>query len=356
MNELTNLPEPWLYLWPAEDLEPVNKCPACEASDRKILFADVVDNVYRVASGKWTFYECQKCRSAYINPRPTQSSIGRAYQAYCTHNAALMSEAAENLKGFRRLRRSLANGYTNERYGTHYSPENKAGRVFSTIFFLQRELLDTRYRWLPKPEAGWRLLDVGCGNGGFLSAARDAGWKVTGLDPDPAAVKAARNFGLDVHVGLIDHFSGEKELFNAVTLSHVIEHIHEPKAALATVFRLLKPGGILYLDTPNIQARGLSIFGRNWRGFEAPRHLVVFSPTGLTQLLRCCGFKNIDFRRRIYPIKWMFLNSYKLQLGVSPNAEVPKGLPARLSFKAYVPPISHMGLEFITLTAKKAFF
>lgn len=85
-------------------------------------------------------------------------------------------------------------------------------------------------------------------------------------------------------------------------MSHVIEHLHNPKSALIQAYKLLKSSGELYIDTPNIDAKGHMEFRENWRGLEVPRHLVIFNWNSMINSLREAGFRNITpiIRRGIY--------------------------------------------------------
>lgn len=349
----SDLAKPWLQSWPFEDLESVEQCPVCDSSERALLLSNLVDNVFRASAGEWELFSCQSCESAYLHPRPTQASIHKAYAVYYTHKAAISRKNPEQLNFFRRVRRVLVNGYTNQRYGTNYLPSKKIGSVLANLLPSLRKRLDLQFRWLPKPILGQRLLDVGCGNGAFLIKAQEAGWQVVGVDPDINAVETARNEGLDARVGSIDAFNGHEDLFDAVTLSHVIEHVHEPVDFLVAAHRLLKPGGTLYLDTPNIQSRGFSLFGKNWRGLETPRHLALFNSHSIYDLLIRCGFEKISFKRRTAVTTGMYLSSQRLALGVSPYGNEPSRLSSGFAFRANMPFCPKTRLEFITLTARK---
>jgi SAM-dependent methyltransferase len=130
------------------------------------------------------------------------------------------------------------------------------------------------------------LLDVGCGNGRFLSLMREAGWEVRGVEPDPVAAKIAQEEnGIPVTVGALDHAELADESFDAITLNHVIEHVHDPVALLSQCRRVLKPHGTAVIVTPNIESFGHETFGPCWRGLEPPRHLHLFS---LRALRNCC--------------------------------------------------------------------
>jgi len=154
-----------------------------------------------------------------------------------------------------------------------------------------RRVLDREMRHLPKPPSDGRLLDVGCGSGAFLKQAEEAGWKVEGVDPDPDAVKLAQDSGLDVRQGGIEMLKNEKEKFDVVTLSHVIEHTHNPREMIVSCYRLLKRGGLLWVETPNLDSMGHHKYGRSWRGIEAPRHLVIFTLKSITEMMKNIGFK-----------------------------------------------------------------
>lgn len=347
------LGQPWAKSWPANELERVSVCPVCGSAAREVLHEGLIDNVLFVAPGRWTMHRCTQCRSAYLDPRPNQASIGKAYGTYYTHDAGMPRAEANQLSGFRRWRRILANGYTNHRYGTNHQPASVWGIWVARLLLRQREAMDVQFRYLPKPEKGQRLLDIGCGNGDFLANAKHAGWDVLGLEPDPKAAQVAQQRGLDVRVGTIALLGNEAAYFDAITLSHVIEHVHSPQDVLTSVHRLLKLGGFVYVDTPNIDSSGAKRFGTNWRGLETPRHLVLFNTGSLQQLLMEIGFDLIKIKRRTAVMPGMYLSSLQMKHGKSPygaeNARL--SMMARIKMKALSPKTGN--LEFITLTAEK---
>jgi SAM-dependent methyltransferase len=153
-----------------------------------------------------------------------------------------------------------------------------------------------------------RLLDVGCGNGAFLSKMRALGWRVHGLEPDPAAAKAARASGIDVVAGTLADTAWPEGSFDAVTMSSVIEHLHDPGDSLSICRRLLAPGGSLHIMTPNADALGAARFGPHWRGLETPRHLVLFNPRALSLLLERCRFDGVTFHPHFVG-EWFWLAS-----------------------------------------------
>jgi SAM-dependent methyltransferase len=127
--------------------------------------------------------------------------------------------------------------------------------------------------------------------------AKSAGWVVKGTEPDAlAAAQAARN-GLDVFAGDCRDLRMDAS-FDVITLAHVVEHLHEPFAVLEDCHRLLKPGGRIWIATPNIHSIGHRLFKEAWQPLEVPRHLVMPSAEALAGMLGRAGFTNIRFRRR----------------------------------------------------------
>jgi len=279
--------------WPTEGLERVESCPICGSARRSNLYTGLQDKAFRCAPGRWDLYQCQRCESTYLDPRPTVSSIGLAYSNYFTH-AKILNTDDLNLSWAHNIRRRLANGYRNYRFGTNLRPASRLGIVAAMLLPKQRRLIDFEGRYLPAPKLGMRLLDVGCGNAVFLSLARSLGWDVVGVEPDPKAVEAARSRGIDVRHGGVDILDPEKESFDGITLSHVIEHVHDPVAVLQSCYALLKPGGWIWLETPNIKAQGHEKYGSNWRGLEPPRHLVLFTRASLKLAMEQVGFQEIE--------------------------------------------------------------
>jgi len=277
--------------WPEDGLETVTTCPACGSADREPLHEGLQDRVFFCAPGVWTMYRCLACNSGYLDPRPTPGTIALAYSSYFTH--ATSKPPVEALSTMRRLRRAMANGYRNARFELNRTPSIALGAWMARFLPGYRAILDTEVRHLPKAWAGAKLLDVGCGNGEFLELATVMGWQADGLDFDPQAVDVARRHGCAVYQGGIEVLRDRAEYYDVVTLSHVIEHVHDPSALLADCFRLLRPGGRLWLDTPNLESAGHARYGRHWRGLEPPRHLVLFTWTSLERALIRNGFTDV---------------------------------------------------------------
>ena len=275
--------------WPADGLEPVARCPVCDGASRTLLHEGLRDRVFFCAPGEWRLFRCANCGSGYLDPRPTRETIHLAYRNYFTHRGG--DEVRPSLD--RPFARIFANGYRNWRYGTRDKPSTWLGVLVKALQPLRRAQIDAEMRHLPRPWPGAALLDVGCGNGLFLGRARATGWRSVGVEPDPRAVAVARSQGLDVHMGgieVLDAVSGE---FDLITMSHVIEHVHDPIGLLHACHRLLRPGGRIWIETPNLDSIGHSAYGASWRGLEPPRHLVLFTYGSLRVALSRVGFQGI---------------------------------------------------------------
>jgi SAM-dependent methyltransferase len=138
-----------------------------------------------------------------------------------------------------------------------------------------------------------RLLDLGCGAGDLLTAARRNGWQAQGVDVAAHVVNHVRGRGFEVFEGELSEAAYPSQHFDVVTAAELLEHIFEPRALVREVARILRPGGLFWTTTPH--ARGLSarVLGLDWRCIWPPEHLQLFSVSGLKALLGSAGFRDI---------------------------------------------------------------
>jgi len=274
--------------WPPDELEAVAACPVCGVTARAPLWRGLTDRVFGAAPGTWELMRCAGCASAYLDPRPTPASIGRAYDVYYTHGEAgpLPRVAMQD------LRQALANDHLRARWGYDVKPATRGGRHIARVLRLRGATADREIRHLPARPGG-RLLDIGCATGAAVARMSALGWDAEGLDPDPEAIAVAERNGIKVTRGTLADVDDAEHAgaFDAITLSHVIEHLHDPAAELARIHRLLKPGGLLWIATPNLESLGHRRFGPDWVGLDPPRHLVMFTTASLAGLLRRTGFE-----------------------------------------------------------------
>lgn len=331
--------------WPEEDLIAVGNCAYCGSSARTVMHRAVSDVVFRTAPGAFVMMRCDDCGSGYLDPRPTDESIGRAYARYYTHDA----DAPEPARGG--LKAALSNGYRNWRYGANLTPALDVGRQLFMAWPARRRRLDAHYRFLPRSPG--EVLDFGCGNGRFLRIARELGWRCVGVDFDPAALEAARADGVDVRLGGLEAIADDQDRFDAATAAHVFEHMPAPSGLAEALFRALKPGGTLFLETPNVEAACHRLFGPAWRGVEAPRHLNLPSWKGMRRILAAAGFADVRRhpRREVFPALWR----QSAALAAGEDSEGPERFrrnppPAWRRIALTMPPSR---TEFLTVTARK---
>jgi SAM-dependent methyltransferase len=213
----------------------------------------------------------------------------------------------------------LRNGYLNGRYGYSLEPASRVGAVLLPFFPKLRWSAALPVRGLRKPPGRPRLLDVGFGDASFLRFMQAAGWDAIGLEVDAAAVAAARSSGLDVALGTVEDAPFAAGSFDAITLSHVLEHLHDPIASLRACLRLLRPNGVLWLATPNLDAPGHRRFGRDWFGLDPPRHLVLFGLTAIDHALGKAGYADIH-HPRTYRAQLVLAGSEALATGRDASA------------------------------------
>ena len=141
-----------------------------------------------------------------------------------------------------------------------------------------------------RPGAGGRLLDIGTAGGSFLAVAKKRGWQVDGCEPNRWLCDwANQHYGLAVRPGTIfeqDYPAGE---FDVVTLWDVLEHTPDPRRVIQECRRLLKPGGLLVINYPDIGSWIAKAMGRSWV-FLLSVHLYYFTRTTIRRLLGDCGF------------------------------------------------------------------
>lgn len=142
------------------------------------------------------------------------------------------------------------------------------------------------------PGNGRRLLDIGCGSGTFLKLAREAGFRVKGLEASPEAGEAAEKI-LPGRVVVGD----ERELirrgatFHLLTLFHVLEHLPRPLEYLRRIRRLLAEDGGLVVQVPDSHSIQATLLGSRWYGLDCPRHIHNFTARALIELLGRAGFR-----------------------------------------------------------------
>ena len=136
-----------------------------------------------------------------------------------------------------------------------------------------------------KEQSGKRLLDIGCGDGSFLLAARSAGWIVVGTEMNPEPGRVA---GLDVREDITQ--VSDCALFDCITMWHTLEHMRDIGSTLSNVSRLLKPDGKVLIAVPDNGSLQSRLFRQTWLHLDVPRHLYHFDAGSLSFCLKRAGF------------------------------------------------------------------
>lgn len=292
------------------ETERVQACPLCHSSARALLVSGLTDWLFE-SKGRWEVHRCLSCGAAFLDPRPTPATIGEAYARYYTHDETSGAQnAPASTSWLARLKRKVRNGYLQRRYGIEATPASPLlGAVVPWVFPRHRVAFDAQLRHLRLPYRGAPLLDVGCGSGAFLETAEAAGWTCTGLEIDESAAAVARRRGLNVLTSNLLDCRFPPAAFQAVTLNHVIEHLYDPLRELSEVHRILAPGGVAFIATPNLDSPLRHLLGAAWRGFEAPRHLVLFDRSSLLRLLADASFEEVSWPMAWPLTRWMYEQS-----------------------------------------------
>lgn len=211
------------------------------------------------------------------------------------------------------------------------SAEFTSGResLLSRVRELNFRLIARRIETLTPPG---QLLDIGTGAGVFLAVMRRRGWQVAGLEPHRESARGLREVhGFDVREGTLEEAPEDWGPFDVVTMLDVIEHLPDPAAALAQAGRLLRPGGVLVLTTPNVTALEHRLFGRHWFALQPPDHLWLFSPESLKLLVTAAGFSGVTLANSPVSYAW---TSLRRKFGISP---LPDPVDAALKALAALP-------------------
>ena len=209
----------------------------------------------------------------------------------------------------------------------------------------------------PSLNIGDKLLDVGFGNGAFLQVASWLGYHPIGIDFDEEVVDNARRKGFEAYKREIPGTGFDRDLFSHITMSNVLEHLPDPLSALEEAKAILKPGGRLWLTQPNLAANGAKLYGKYWRGYEAPRHLVLWEAGDLARVLSQAGFVEV---RIMGPDRtaqgFYYLESELQMMGLVPSRSPKEAIKAaliRVSEKQSLVPVETLAAESVTISAVK---
>jgi len=257
-------------------MENIQNCPVCGSPNSTLKFKA---KDYTVSNEQFHIVSCDDCSLIYTNPRPAANEAGPYY-----HASAYISHSDTN------------EGIVNKLY--------HAVRKFT---------LQSKLNWIePDKKANKELLDIGCGNGHFLAAAKEKGWNINGLELDPeTAARAAKLTGLTIAPSLAE-IAPEKQ-FQVIALWHVLEHVYELEEYFNFFKARLNKGGKLLLALPNPASFDADYFEEYWAAYDVPRHIYHFTPATIAALAQKYGFKLKKSRGLIFDSFYISLlsNEYK---------------------------------------------
>jgi SAM-dependent methyltransferase len=254
-------------------------CPVCNSNAINPLLT-VKD--HSVSKQEFVLWLCSKCELRFTQDVPDEDSIGVYYQSeeYISHT-------------------NTSRGFINELYQKvrKYTLNQKAKLVSSYT------------------KKKGRILDLGAGVGAFLGTMKDKGWEVMGIEPDSGARMHAKN---DFQIDLLDKnaiLQLQPGSFDAITLWHVLEHVHELHPYIEQIKRSLSHDGKIFIAVPNYNALDHSIYKVFWAAYDVPRHLYHFSPRSMNELMNRHGLKIIAEKPMWFDSFYISLLSSKYKNG-----------------------------------------
>jgi ubiquinone/menaquinone biosynthesis C-methylase UbiE len=223
----------------------------------------------RLRVGEWSYVACESCELTRVEPFPS-------------------SEDAEAMYGDDYFTAAANAGYDD--YTADASVHRRNGRA--------------RLRRLgPPPRPGARLVDVGCAFGYTLLEAREIGWDPAGVDANESARQAVRDAGMPCAAQLSDLELDESSI-DAVTFFQSLEHIPDPRNALAEARRLLTDDGSILIETWDRSSRTARAMGRHWQQLSPPSVLWLFDRSTMSALAEEADLKVDSWR---WSTKWVTL-------------------------------------------------
>jgi 2-polyprenyl-3-methyl-5-hydroxy-6-metoxy-1,4-benzoquinol methylase len=257
-------------------------CPNCgDTNISKVLAA----KDHTVSKEEFEIWECKNCTLRFTQNIPGQENIGRYYQSenYISHS-------------------DTSKGLINNLYH----------KVRKRTLVQKKKLIEKA----TKKKTG-NILDVGAGTGAFLNTMKNANWNCTGIEPD----KNAREKALELyHINLKEAeklYSLPPETFDAITLWHVLEHVHELHKYVEQLKNLLSKDGKLFIAVPNYTSGDEKIYDEFWAAYDVPRHLYHFSPKAMQDLLNRHGLKVEALKPMWYDSVYVSMLSEKYKTGDS---------------------------------------
>jgi len=280
--------------------EPLCKC--CQ-SEGTYLYRNLKDRLFGV-QGEWHLKKCNNinCGLIWQDPMPIEEDLGLAYQSYYTHQDSNTNIKRNCMKTLlRNIYLNAKQGYLATKYGYAEKQTSLKNKLLGYLLYLdpgRRAWVDGEVFYLAEKPNG-KLLEIGFGSGDMLKGMQQKGWVVQGIDFDPNAVSNALSKGLNVRLGSLAEQHYPDNTFDVVVMSHVIEHVPNPKQFIQECYRILKEGGRVISITPNTHSFGHMLYKRNFLALDPPRHLNLFNSQSISNILKLAGFNMIEITSTI---------------------------------------------------------
>ena len=174
---------------------------------------------------------------------------------------------------------------------------------------LERQVLS----FVPFRSSG-KILDIGFGEGGLLQIAEGQNWQCYGTEISPRSLEYGAQQGWVVSDNANNDVRFMPQSFDVVTMIELLEHVPNPQEIIQAAAHWLRPGGLLYLTTPNARSLNQRLLGLDWSVFSPPEHLVIWSPKGIQHALHSAGFQSLRIRTE-------GLNPYEILARIRPPKE-----------------------------------
>jgi SAM-dependent methyltransferase len=231
-------------------------CDLCGADSPTFL----LERADRFSGQGFRYVKCSQCGLIYVNPRPCPADLPSYYPQ-------------------------------------RYEAYQRLGAMTPVARLRRRHALGIQRHFIGRYHQSGRLLDVGCGTGAFLKEMQVHGWEVQGVEVNERATAVAQEeYNLRIFNGPLTAFQAGEAAFDVVTLWDVLEHLPAPRASLKKINHLLTEGGHVVFSVPNLRSFDARLFGHCWIGWDAPRHLHLFSGRVVDRLLSETGFELEDER------------------------------------------------------------
>ncbi len=277
-------------------------CPLCGSQETRTRW---VTRDYRLGTGcTYVWVRCQDCGLTYLNPRLLSTRIQRHYVS-----GMYGKNPAWGGKGLgRRLRRMAKHQVLR----TTKAYPGDVRLISGCVGRLAARWVEHIPPWVPDG----RLLDLGTGSGHYARSMAELGWATVSLDLNFALLADVHGLrGVDVAAGRAERLPFRAASFDVVVMRHVIEHLATPVNALREVYDVLKAGGLLRIETPNVDSLQARWFRAKWFHLDAPRHLVLFNADTLSAALGKAGFTILQLRTM--PSSVGLVGSLQIALGLS---------------------------------------